>query len=193
MNRLKTLSLLLAILILVVTVTAGISAEKTTDKPNITTRQLESQTVLYTIHRGSYEKMGKTIGSLYALGIKNKIWPRGQLYCVYLNNPKNVSSEHYLIEIRIPVDKEALKLTGTLGEMTDIKTLPAMEVAVAIKSAGQADPGSIYGNLYKWIHKEGYAVSESPREKFLNDAKSGNYAQMKSEIMMPIKKISSEE
>ncbi len=193
MNRLKTLSLLLAILILVVIVTAGISAEQTTNKSDITTRQLESETVLYTIHRGSYEKLGKTIGSLYAQAVKSKIWPRGQLYCVYLNNPEYVSSEHYLIEIRIPVDKEASNLTGTLGEMTDVKTLPALEVAVVIKPAGQADPDSIYVNLYKWILKEGYVVIESPCEKFLSDAMSGNYAQMKSEIMIPIKKISSKD
>jgi len=164
-------------------------AEQTEDQPKISIRQLEPQTVLYTIFRGGYDKMGPAIGKLYALAATKGIFPRGSLSCVYLNNPEYVSSEHLLIEIRIPVGKEAMELVGTLGEMTDVKTLPAMEVAVAVKPVGQADPGTIYNRLYSWIAKQGYRAADNACETFLTNNER-NYAKMKSEIMIPVKKLS---
>ena len=74
--------------------------------------------------------------------------------------------------------------------MTDVKSLLAVEVAVAEKGKGQADPSGIYEGLYKWIVRKGYMPSGSPMEKFLTGAMTGDYAQMKSEIMVPVIKIS---
>jgi len=193
MSTHKKLSLLLLGLVLTSIVTIGICAEQSADKSEITVRKLEPQTVLYTIYRGEYQNIGKTIGSLYALGMKNKIWPSGSLSCVYLNNPQYVSGEHCLVEIRIPVSQDALKLAGTLGEMTDVKTIKAMEVAVTTKSPGQTDHSSVYNSLYLWIAKNGYIASENACEIFTSDAWAMDYAQMKSEIMIPVKKIPSED
>ena len=109
---------------------------------------------------------------------------------MYLNNPQHVSSEHWLTEIRIPVIEEALKLAGTLGEMTDVKKLPAMTVAAAVKPPGLADSASIHARLDTWIFKQGYITDENPYEKFLTNAKAGDYAQIKSEIMFPVRRIS---
>ena len=188
MNRLKTFSLSLVFVLTVVTV--QIYAEQTTGESDITIRKLESQTVLYTIYRGEYEKIGRAIGSLYALGVKNKIWPRGSLSCVYLNNPQYVSSEHCLTEIRIPVGQEAIKLAGTLGDLTDIKALKAMEIAVVTKPAGQTDLSTVYDSLHAWIAKNGYRAADNACEIFAANAGMTNYAQMKSEIMIPVQKIS---
>jgi effector-binding domain-containing protein len=195
MNKLKMLSLSIAILILVVIVTAGISAEKTSEKSSITTRQLESQTVLYTIYRGHYEKIGQAIGKLYAIANSKGIQPGGQLSCVYLNNPEYVPMEHCLTEIRIPVAnaEEALKHAGTLGEMTDIKVLPTMEVAVIIKPGTNMDYADFYKVLYNGIAKIGYRASDNACETFSTNTTSIDYSQMKSEIIIPIKKISYED
>jgi len=190
MSKVKVWSLLLLAMALTAISVVEILAEQTTEKPKITVRQLKPQTALYTIYRGSYDKMGETIGNLYALAGQKGVYPRGSLCCVYLNNPEHVSSEHWLTEIRIPVSEEALKLAGTLGEMTDVKTIPAMDVVVAVKPEGVADPSPIYGSLSLWIHKEGYIAIEGPIEVFLSDGSTGAYAQMKSEIMIPVKKLS---
>lgn len=170
-------------------VTVSIWAGQSTDKSEITIRQVKPQTVLYTIYRGSYEDVGQTIGSLYALAVQKKIWPSGPIHFAYLNNPQRVSSEHWLTEIRIPVREEALKLAGTLGEMTDIKKLPAMTMAVATKPTGQADSESIHVSLDAWIFKQGYIANGGPCEKFLTNARTGDYARMTSEIMVPVTKI----
>ena len=191
MNKYKKMSLTLTALVLTTAMTIGICAEQSTEKSEVTVRRLEPQTVLYTIYRGEYGKMGKAIGDLYALAMKNNVIPHSSLYCVYLNNPQYVSAEHCLTEIRVPVGEDALKLTGTLGEMTDIKTIKAMEVAVTKKSPGQTDHASVYNNLYLWIAKNGYVSADNACEIFTSNNWSMDYAQMKTEIMIPVRKISS--
>jgi len=187
MRKVKALLLSMTVCLMVVS-TAKIFAESEEDKLSV--RQLKEEVVLYTIHRGSYDRIGPLIGKLHALAGKKGISSRGSAYYVYLNNPNHVSSQHWLTEIRIPVSKDALKEAGTLGEMTDIKILPATEVAVAVKPEGLPDPSGIYNKLYAWIFKQGYITTGSAREVFLTNAMSGNYAQMKTEIIIPVQEFS---
>lgn len=190
MNKTRTRLIVASCMCLMLALVAKIFAESGSDESNISIRKVEEETVLYTIYRGSYDKIGPVIGNLYALAGKNSISPRGSAYYVYLNNPNQVSSQHWITEIRIPVSKDALKAAGTLGEMTDIKILPTMEMTVAVKPEGQAEPRSVYKRLYSWIFKQGYMPAGSPREVFLTNAMSGDYSKMKTEIMIPIQKIS---
>jgi len=189
MSKIKLFSLVLLAIGLTAVIAVRICAKTQAVKSAFTIRKVKPQVVLYTVYRGSYDEAGKAVGKLYALAGKKGISPRGGAYYVYLNNPQNVSSGHWLTEIRIPVAKDALKLAGTLGEMTDIKQLPAIEVAVAVKPEGQADPSPIYDSLGAWVLKQGYVATDSPREKFLTNAQAGDYAQMKSEIMVPVRKL----
>jgi len=194
MNRTKILIVSLTIICLTIVSVVEISAQPPAKKDSgISVHKIEEEVVLYTIYRGSYDKIGPAIGGLYALAGKKGISPRGPVYYVYLNNPNRVSNEHWLTEVRIPVSKDALKAAGTLGEMTDIKTLPPTEAAVAVKPEGQADPTNTYDKLYAWIFKEGYMTVDSAREVFLTNAMSGDYSQMKSEIIIPIRKVSRRE
>lgn len=182
--------LLLAVSILVVVVAAGLFAGQTDAKSEITLRKIEPQTVLYTIYRGEYQKIGKPIGNLYGLAMKNQIWPKGSISLIYLNNPQYVSGEHCLTEIRMPVDKEALKKAGTFGEMTDVKELKAMEVAVIKKPAGQMNYDSLNSSIYKWAKQNGYRTTENACEIFAGSGGGTDYSQMKSEIMVPVEKLS---
>ncbi len=159
------------------------------DESGFTIRKTAEEVVLYTIHRGGYAETGQAVGDLYALAGKKGISTRGAAYYVYLNNSGLVSSTHWLTEIRIPVSREALKLSGTLGDMTDIKALPAMEVAVAVKPEGQTNPCSIYRHLRSWIGLQGYSVADSPREAFLTNWTTDDYSRMKTEITIPIQKL----
>ncbi len=190
MSRVKTLLLLFIAFGLTCILIMNVLAESPPpDKPDVTIRKAPKEVVLYTIHRGPYDKVGPAIGNLFALAGQKGIIPRGAPYHVYLNNPQRVSSQHYLTEIRIPVGQEALKLTGSLGPMTDVKSLPATDFAVAVKPEGLADPSPIYNSLYKWILQEGYIVVSSPRELFLTNAMSADYTRMKTEIMIPVQSL----
>ena len=168
----------------------GTAAKESAGKEVVVIRQMKEQVVLYTIHRGSYDQIGPSVGGLFALaGQKGLMPPRGPVTYAYLNNPTLVSSEHWLTEIRIPVDEKALKAAGTLGEMTDVKKLPAMEVAVAVKPEGQADPAGIYQRLFAWMQEHNYVNVDGFSEVFLTNAMSGDCARMRSEIMVPVKQL----
>ena len=184
------LPLLLAVFLVAAVAVVEIYAQSTTAKPSFVISKVESQVVLYTLYRGDYSKIGPAIGKLFALAGQKGIIPRGPVCCAYLNNPKKVSSEHWLTEIRIPVGKEALKLAGTLGDFTDIKTLPAQQVATAEKTQGIADPSPIYESLSIWIFKQGYILDEGFSEIFLTDATAADYSQMKTKIIASITKLS---
>jgi hypothetical protein len=151
----------------------------------ITVRKLEAQTVLYTVYRGLYEKIGRPIGELYALAGKNVIILRGAVRLVYLNNPATVSPEHYLTEIRIPVGDDARKLAGMLGAMTDVKSLRAHEVAVVQKAPGDMDYAGIYGSLHAWMVANGYRSMDDAMEVF---GPGMDFEKTSSEIMVPVVK-----
>jgi len=188
MNKPKTLTLLLLVMGLILICSAAIFASSS--KPAVTVRKIKPQVVLYTIYRGSHDGIGFAIGNLLSLAAENQLQPEGPIYYVYLNNPEHVTSDHWLTEIRIPLDKKALKLAGTLGKMTDVKALPSMDMAVAVKPEGTGDPRPIYKALYTWVFKQGYMVAGSWREVFLTNTMSGSYEQMKTEIMVTVHKIS---
>ena len=193
MRTLSKVLLVLTVSVLVAVVAVEIYAGQADAESEITIRKIESQVVLYTIYRGEYQKIGKPIGNLYGLAMKNQIWPKGSISLVYLNNPQYVSAQHCLVEIRIPIAKEALKKAGTLGEMTDVKELKAMEVAVIKKSAGQMNYSSLYNNIYKWIAQNGYRSTENACEIFAGTSGITDYSKMSSEIMVPVEKLSSDD
>ena len=165
----------------------GLLAE--TDTAAVTVKERDSQTVLYTLYRGDYAQIGASIGKLFALAGPKGIRPAGNVYLVYLNNPKLVSKEHWLTEIRVPVGEDALKLAGSLGEMTDVKKLQAVTVASIKKPIGVEDPSAIYKELFDWIQKNGYISIDGPMEEMKNQGPATSYSQMESVIMVPVQKI----
>jgi effector-binding domain-containing protein len=173
-----------------ITVSGVILAESKPPEGAVQIRKTQEQVVLYTIHRGPFDKVGATIGELMATAAPKGLYPRGSVSFVYLNDISTVPSEHWLTEIRIPVGEGALSQAGTLGKFTDVKKLPSVEVAVVAKPEGQADPESIYQQLYTWIFQNGYRPTEGANEVFLTNASAGDYSKMKSEIMVPIRKVS---
>jgi len=155
-------------------------------KPAFAIRELQKQVVLYTIYRGDLNDIGSTITELYSLAAANGIYPEGPITFAYLNTSRHISSKHWVTEVRLPVDKRALEVAGKLGKMTDIKTISAMKVAVATKPKGMADSAPIYKNLYPWMLKHGHMSVSGPQETFLANVETGDYLQMKTEIMVPI-------
>jgi effector-binding domain-containing protein len=187
MRKIKNV-LMLLLVVIVAAVTVELFAEQSSGESDFSIKKSEAQTVLYTVYRGPYEKIGKSIGELYGLAMQKKIIPRGSVSLVYLNNPQNTSQEHLLTEIRIPVGDEALQQAGTLGEMTDVKKLPATDVAVMKKQLGQTDYAAFYGRFYARIVKEGYHATDNVAEVFIDSGMGGDYSRMKSEIMVPVAK-----
>jgi effector-binding domain-containing protein len=190
MNK-KMIYLCLALVIsLFLSTRADTEAQTDAGKYDFTIRKIDQQTVLYTIYRGDYDQIGPAIGKLYALAGQKQIRPLGPTHYAYLTNPKVTPPQHSLTEIRIPVDRDTLIHSGTLGPMTDVKTIPSIEVAVVIKPKGLADPSELYNQLAHWIHKQDYICAEGPVEKYLTPwTADSSYADMTTEIMLPVKKV----
>ena len=154
----------------------------------ISVREIPQQTVLYTIYRGRYYKIGSAINQLYALAKEKGISTCGLASTCLLNSPIIETRNHQLIEIQIPVEDIAIEQSGMLGTMTDIKRVPAMRVAVAIKPEGYDDPTSILMDMFTWIDKEGYVVKGRMRQTILNGCK-GHYKNLRTEFLIPIDKF----
>ena len=87
------------------------------------------------------------------------------------------------------MDKDYLDLAGTLGAFTDIKTVKTHEAVVIIRPAGVADPTALHKALIDWMDRQGYAVTGGPCERFLTGGEGGDYSKMKTEIMIPVRKM----
>jgi DNA gyrase inhibitor GyrI len=189
----KVFVILLAVLLVAVVV--ELFAEQGKEEPDFSIRKSEAQTVLYTVYRGPYESVGKPIGELFTLAAQKKIIPRGSVSLVYLNNPhqtiRDNPAQHCITEIRIPVNEEAMQQTGTLGQMTDVKMLRPVEVAVMKKQPGSKDYEAIFSKLYGQIAKAGYRPVDNAVETFSGNTASGDYSRMTSEILVPVVKLDS--
>lgn len=153
---------------------------------DVTVRRVESQAVLYTIYRGHYEGVNTAIEELIDLADDKHLTPIGPIYTGYLNNPLLVSGDHWLIEVRMPVAMNALRFAGTLGEMTDVKLIPAMKVVTAVKPEGQPDPGPVIRGLYSLINQRGYRVAGGMWQTVLYDNSSKDYSLTKTEFIIPV-------
>ncbi|MCP4712531.1 MAG: GyrI-like domain-containing protein [Planctomycetes bacterium] len=176
-------------LVLTVISSVELNAGLSDDDQKITVRKVNKQVVLYTIYRGHYEKIDQPIGELITKAIQNEIYPQGSVELAYLNNHKIISKEHWLTEIRVLVGRDALKLAGKMGPMTDVKELPAMEVVVAPKPIGVDDQGEIFQKMHVWIYKNGYMPLDGQCETFFSQPETTDYKQMETEVMIPVKKL----
>jgi hypothetical protein len=149
--------------------------------------------VLCSIYRRNLDQVGTKIGSLFMEVGKRGLIPKGGISLVYLNNSGTAPLEHSLTEIRIAVDKSAPSYAGTLGEFTDVKTVPATEVVVATKQTGTGGVESAYEsahwNLNGWMFEDGYLPADRPIEVLMGGAAGRDYAQMRTEIMVSVRKM----
>ena len=151
----------------------------------ITIRELPQQTVLYTIFRGRDNNISDSVNKLYSLAELKGLSPCGPLSTCCLSDSGTAEDHHKLIEIQIPVESQAIELAGTLGDMTDVKVIPSMKVAVAVKPEGKNDPTEIIEDLFSWINKKGFVVKGRMKQNILNRG-NGAYHTLKSEFLIPI-------
>lgn len=184
----KVILVLSAIVAIEIACIVGICSRKSSARliEDVTVREVAPQAVLYTVYRGHYEGVGPYINKLYDLAEEKNLVPIGPYSTGYLNNPLLVSDEHWLIEIRIPVSMDSLELAGTLGEMTDVKLMPAMKVVAAVKPEGQLNPEPIIRGLYALINQRGYRIAGGMWQSVLCNKDSEDYSKMRTEFMIPV-------
>jgi len=187
----KIIVLILSLIILTeVACIAGLCVCKGGDqnRSDVTLRNVPRQTVLYTIYRGDYFEVSYAINKLYALAHEKGISLLGPVSTCRLTSPLSEEANHSLIEIQIPVEENAIEQAGTLGDMTDVKVLPAMKVAVAVKPEGDGDPTEVIADLFSWINKKGFVVKGRMRQTVLDGSK-GSYRKLRTEFVIPIEEL----
>jgi hypothetical protein len=155
-------------------------------------KRVEPQVVLYTIYRGDYDGVAQAIMNLFAVAGQKGLPLNGPLMFAYLNSPTVAPAGHQLIEIRLPVGAKGLELAGTLGDYTDVKRMPALEVAAIAKPAGVADPAPLHSRLMDWAIQTGRAPLEFPCEVFLTQG-GGDYASMETELRLTLAVVAGEQ
>ncbi|MHC4130522.1 MAG: hypothetical protein ACYSSP_01050 [Planctomycetota bacterium] len=190
MSKMKRCLFASILIIAIVMCLVACAAKEESSKDEIKLKKYKKQIVLYTICRGDNKKAGRAARDLYFLAEEKAIIILGTPTYVYLNDHMEVPSEHQLTEIRIEVRKESIEHAGKLGEWIDIKEVPTYDAAAAIKMQGVADPGPIYDKLNQWIIEKGYIPFGPPTENILIGATNAKYEKIKSEIAIPVKKLS---
>ncbi|MEJ2648221.1 MAG: hypothetical protein P8016_07430 [Sedimentisphaerales bacterium] len=178
----KIIVLILSLIILTeVACIAGLCVCKGGDqnRSDVTLRNVPRQTVLYTIYRGDYFEVSYAINKLYALAHEKGISLLGPVSTCRLTSPLSEEANHSLIEIQIPVEENAIEQAGPLGDMTDVKVLPAMKVAV---------PTEVIADLFSWINKKGFVVKGRMRQTVLDGSK-GSYRKLRTEFVIPIEEL----
>ncbi len=84
----------------------GASFEGTAkDEGNVQVKVIPEHTVISTMHKGPYDKVGPVIEGLAKYALENNYDIIGPVTEVYLNNPNEVKPEELLTEVQFPVIK----------------------------------------------------------------------------------------
>jgi effector-binding domain-containing protein len=180
------------LIIVIVTCIVACAAKDEDAKDEVKLKSYKSKLVLYTVCRGGNKKVGHAARDLYFLAEEKIIRLLSSPTYVYLNDREGLPSKHWLTEIRLDARSDAIEHAGKLGEWIDIKEIPAYQAAAAIKDKGVADPGPVYDKLYSWIFEHGYVPAGRPIENLLLGTTNSKYENIKSEITIPVKKLSAD-
>jgi hypothetical protein len=121
--------------------------------PVVTSRQeVSGKVVLYTIYRGAYDGLLQAIDDLDALrdslvGPQTSDPTLNYLYCpICVTDPVDL-----ITEIQLDVPPSALSYAGTLGQFTDVRTIPDREETAITKPQGQSDNNPQFEALYEGV------------------------------------------
>jgi effector-binding domain-containing protein len=144
---------------------------------------------LMMVHRGAYDKMGKTIEKLKAACQEAELPNLGSFMAIYLNDPNTVKDPSELrTEVIVPV-----MMTGSppdkLPEGISLKELPATEVAskMARGEYGKADVQALV-ELFAFLGTKGRRPSGPPQMLYFHDPAATVVEDQTAEVRIPIQK-----
>jgi DNA gyrase inhibitor GyrI len=118
---------------------------------------------------------------LFAWVAANKVQPIGPSLALFPDDPGEVPAEKLRSEIGIPVGPE---VEGS-GEV-QTKEIGGFEAATTVYHARQ-EIDRAYGELYGWLHQQGYRDAGTPLETYLSTGE-----EFSAEIVIPIVKVEAE-
>ena len=133
---------------------------------------------------GSYQQIPAKIGTFMGEFFKQKLWPAGQFFGLYLNSPLQVKEEELKWQLGFPVVKDAAVAAPLKkGEFSHTR------IAVYLYVGPYENVGSAYGKIGEYIDKNGYKISGPSMEKYLDqNPQAVKPAELRTEINIPIEK-----
>jgi len=133
---------------------------------------------------GSYQQIPGKIGTFMGEFFKQKLWPAGQFFGLYLNSPQQVKEEELKWQVGFPVAKDA-----TVAAPLKKGEFPHTRIAVYLYVGPYENVGSAYGRIVQYIDTSGYKVSGPIMEKYLDqNPQAVKPADLRTEINIPIDK-----
>ena len=133
---------------------------------------------------GSYRQIPVKIGTFMQEFFKQKLWPAGGFFGLYLNSPQQVKEEELKWQVGFPVAKEAAVAAPLeKGEFTHT------QVAVCLYVGPYENIGGAFGRIFQYIDDCGFKVSGPIMEKYLDqNPQSVKPAELRTEINIPVEK-----
>ena len=153
--------------------------------PEISVKRVESLTVAYASHQGSYEALPKVFQEVMAWIQQEGLQVAGPPMGIYYNDPQTVAPEDLRWEVQWPI--VPLKGKEGKGEIK-IKTTKPIEVAFTIHRGPYDQVGKSYDRLKKWIGENGYRISGPGRSIYLSNPNSVPPESLRTEIQFPVVK-----
>jgi effector-binding domain-containing protein len=154
---------------------------------DVTVKKTEPRTVAFLSEKGSFQKIGQTIGKLFGLIQERGYAVAGAPIGVYFNDPKEVPEEELLWEIQFPVGDEM-----AAGESDEsglgVKRLEAYDVASNMHKGPYEGLGKVYEDMVVWMLENGYEIAGPPEEVYLNDPNVTPRDEILTEVRFPVKK-----
>lgn len=145
--------------------------------PEIT--HMPSLHVAFVTAVGPYrETMPGHFAKLFAWLEANHVQPVGPSLGIFYDDPEKVKPEKARSDLCAPV---AAGVVGSGDVQT--KDIGDMEVATIVYQ-GEQNMGQAYGELYDWLHAQGYRDSGAPIETYLS--KLGE--ELRAQVAVPIRK-----
>jgi effector-binding domain-containing protein len=170
----KMLFLILAPIVLSVLISAQ----------EIQIREITPFSYAYLECSGSYRQIPAKIGTFMQEFFKQKLWPAGTFFGLYLNSPQMVKEEELQWQVGFPVTKDA-EVAAPLkkGDFTHT------QVAACLYVGPYENVGSAYNRIFEFIGKNGYEAAGPIMEKYLDlNPQSVKPADLRTEINIPVEK-----
>jgi effector-binding domain-containing protein len=161
------------------------------EKMEIVEKKLGKRQVAYITHNGPYQEIpimiGEIVGFLTAKGIlsaKGVEW-RGPPFCIYFNNPNEISVEEIMYEVGMPFAGKAEE-----KGRVKVKTVPEQLVLSTILKGSYSDFSHpiAFSAIAQYAYKNDYEIIGPPIETYISDPFETPESEILTEISFPVMK-----
>ena len=153
----------------------------------VTVKTTEPRTVAYLAEKGSFKKIGGTIGRLFGLIQERGYSLGGPPLGVYYSDPQQVPEEELLWEIQWPLSGEVAD-SGPDEHGFSVRHVGTCEVASTVYKGPYDGLGKVYEEMAGWIIANDHDFAGPPEEVYVSDPTTTPREELLTEVRFPVRK-----